>query len=334
MMSRKKLSLVLSTCVLAAIAVAIVIHIRDSSGVAAVRQENSVQSPAPDLVPAAAVPVRKESAAALENADIDWAKEYNDTSDYFSFVSKAARKAYEGDGRAALYISKALNLCMPTARQYALSVDPEADFNAHWASTNAKAPQWALDRARSDFKSCRGFIKGDAFAGLPDRPGGYTSSVYWVNQAAADNDPVAQSLQAGEAISKTFFEKSSDSNATSMESAQLAINKAVASKDPAALFQVGRLLADGHASSDPLQGFAVSIAACDLGYDCTVDNPAIGNGCVAQGTCPPGMNYSDVIKKAVGVDGYSQAYARAQQLEDAMARNDSDAVQQLIQLKH
>jgi len=155
-----------------------------------------------------------------------------------------------------------------------------------------------------------------------------------VNEAAADNDPIAQSLQAGTAISNTFLEKSSDANAKSMESAQLAINNAVASKDPTALFQVGRLLSDGHASNDPLQGFAVSIAACDLGYDCTANNPDIGNGCVAQGTCPPGMNYSDVIKKVVGVDGYTQAYALAQQLEGAMARNDSNAVRQFIQLKH
>jgi hypothetical protein len=108
---------------------------------------------------------------------------------------------------------------------------------------------------------------------------------------------------------------------------------AISGKDPGALFQVGQLLSDGHASSDPLQGFAVSIAACDLGYDCTANNTELFGDCAAQGACPPGINYSDVIKKVAGDTGYAQAYALAQQLEDAMNRGDAIAVQQFVRLK-
>jgi hypothetical protein len=269
--------------------------------------------------------------AAIARSKIDWEKEYKQSGNYFDFVSRAARQAFDGDGRAALFISKALYQCSPVAKQYAHSVDPEADFNAYWAGMT-KAPQWVLDKARKDFQACFGFIRGDAFAGLPDRPGGYNSIRYWADQASADNDPVAQSIQAGTDVAKTVFEKSSSANATSIESAQLSINNAVASGDPAALFKVGQILTDGHASNNPLQGFAVSIAACNMGYDCSADNVEIFGDCAAQGQCTAGSTYADLVKKAIGEDGYAKAYAVAQQIEDAVARGDSTAVQQLVKL--
>jgi hypothetical protein len=105
------------------------------------------------------------------------------------------------------------------------------------------------------------------------------------------------------------------------------------SRDPAALFQVGRLLSDGNASSDPLQGFALSIAACNMGYDCSTNNSDIFHGCATQGQCPLGATYADTIKKLVGEEGYAQAYARAQQIQDAMARDDINALHQFGQLK-
>jgi hypothetical protein len=260
----------------------------------------------------------------------DWTKEYERTSNYFEFVSKAAKAALDGDSKAALYISKSLYICAPIQIQYAHSSDPQSDFDAHWAA-RTHAPQWAVDKARKDFQDCIGFINGDAFAGLPARQGGYSSIRYWIEKSA--DDPVAQALQAGAAVADTTYAASSESKAKSFDAAQQSINSAVASKDPAALFQVGRLLLDGRASDDPLQGFALSIAACNLGYDCSANNADLFRGCASQGTCQPGISYADIIKKAVGDDGYAQAYARAQQIQDAMARDDTAALHALVQLK-
>jgi hypothetical protein len=324
---------VLITGVVATCAIAIFSHLRDSSVAVTAQPHDAARSSVSHVTPTEfAGASQSVSAVATAQVGTNWAKEYNATSDYFNFVVRAARNALDGDGSAALYISKALYLCLPIARQYARSINPETDFNAYWAGMT-KAPQWVVDKARKDFQSCNGFIKGDAFAGLPERPGGYSSSGYWMEQAAKDQDPVALSLQAGSDISKASSENSGDVKTKSLESAQVAINNAIASKNPAALFQVGQLLSDGHASSDPLQGFAVSIAACNLGYDCTANNAELFHDCAVQGACPQGINYSDVIKKVVGVAGYAQAYARAQQLEDAMARGDTSAVQKFVQLK-
>ena len=270
------------------------------------------------------------STEALPNTRHDWAANFAKSMDYFDFVSNAALNAYNGDSRAALYISKALYVCLPIKRQYADSDNPEADFASYWA-TMTKSPQWVVDKARSDFHLCAGFIKGDAFAALPRQPGSYESSEYWVKHASGD--PVAQVMLAGAAIAQVGFDKSPGAIAKARQSAQDAINSAVTSNDPIALFKAGQLLSDGHAGGDPIQGFAVSLAACDLGFDCTVNNADVSGNCIASNTCSPGSQYSDLVKRAVGNEGYAQAYARAQQLEDAIRRSDTTAIQKLIQLK-
>jgi hypothetical protein len=237
------------------------------------------------------------------------------------------------NGQASRYVSKALYKCKPIAQLYAASKDPEADFNSKWAERTA-APQWLIDRAREDFHQCLQFIGNDAFASLPQRAEGYNSIKYWMDLAVTENDPVAVSLQAGSELAKTNIATSSNSDPKALENAQAAINSAVNSRDPAALFQVGQLLTDGRASDDPLKGFAVMIAACNIGYDCSANNDDLFHGCVQAGSCAAGSSYLDVIRKSAGEEGYAKAYGMAQQMQDALSRGDSDALQQLVQLKH
>lgn len=325
-MSRKSL-LLLGSGLVIAIAIAVLVH--SLSKVEFPSVQVRIKQPAESVI----APMGPERASVTKRSSetrTNWTKQYSETTNYFEFVSAAAMDAYNGDSNAALYISKALYICSPIQLQYANSKDPQSDFDAHWAA-RTHAPQWAVDKARKDFGACIGFINGDAFAGLPARQGGYNSIRYWIDKSA--DDPVAQALQAGTAVANTRYEASSDLKEKSLDSAQKSINRAVASKDPAALFHVGRLLSDGRASSDPLQGFALSIAACNLGYDCSANNADLFQGCATQGLCQPGISYADLIKKAVGDDGYAQAYARAQQIQDAMARDDMAALQSFVQLK-
>jgi hypothetical protein len=272
--------------------------------------------------------------AAATQKTVDLGKKYYTSRDRFRFVSEEARDAYNGDGRAAYYISKALDACLPTVSEYRKSANPEADFQAKW-SARGDLPQWLVDRISGNFNSCRGFLSGDAFADLPVRPEGYSSATYWMDQAYADGDPVAEALHAGSALSKVMTDRSNTLNTESLSVVQSDIGNAVASGDPAALFQVGLLLSDGHFSSDPTQGFALSLAACDTGYDCSADNPAnpMFNGCKAAGTCPSITDYADLVTQAIGPDGYAKAYARAQELENDLDRGDTDGVQNFLKVK-
>jgi hypothetical protein len=249
--------------------------------------------------------VQKTTEKPTEIKARDWRREFEESHDLFSLVRAAAPEGLRGNGAASLVVAKVLIVCIPIHRQFAHSQDPDADFKSYWDGMT-HAPEWVHEKASTDFNRCKGFLSGDAFAGLPTRDGGYEAIGYWNTQAVANNDPTAQALNAGALLP------------TDVESAQESINKAVRSRDPGALFQVGQLLSDGHASSDRLQGFAVALAACDLGADCSGGRN--------------GTPYSDTIKKAVGESGYAQAYARAQAFEDALSKGDAGRVQEFVKL--
>lgn len=278
--------------------------------------------------------VEKLSSPHVGSKQDDWEQEFYKSSDYFSFVSRAAVKGLNGDGRAAYFVSKAVAICAPVKIQYERTADPAAAFQAEW-SARANAPKWLLDKAQREFQTCVGMIAKDAFAALPQKPGGYWSSLYWQGEAYAAGDPLAQSVHAGETLSKTQFEKEAGARSASFSSAQLDIDRAIGSKDVSALFQVGQILSDGHYTDSKTQGFVVAIAACEMGYDCSANNAALEPylGCVPIGTCPPGLNYPDVIKSVVGNNGYADIYAQAQAFEDALSRGDQEVAQGFVRLK-
>jgi hypothetical protein len=93
--------------------------------------------------------------------------------DDFGFVASSAKKALDGDGKAALQIGDVLGKCMWIMHQYRDKQDPQAAFESDLEGQ--KSPEWIKDRMRTKFLECRDFIQGNPFAGLPDRPGGYES---------------------------------------------------------------------------------------------------------------------------------------------------------------
>ena len=247
--------------------------------------------------------------------------------DDFGFVVNSAKKALAGDGKAALQIAEALVKCLPIKIQYRDKPDPQAAFESELA--DQKSPQWVIDRMRTTFLACRDFIHGNAFAGLPDRPGGYESIRFWNDLAYQENNPVALTQHA--AAQPGLITGTADSS--SIQAAQADINKSALTGDPDALFRIGFLLADSRVGKDPLDGFAAMIAACNLGYDCTTNNEFAFGACAAADACPQGEIYTDKIRNTVGDANYAKAYGRAQQLQDALARGDTSAVQQFVQLK-
>jgi hypothetical protein len=258
-----------------------------------------------------------------------WDKQFKTSHDYFQFVAQAAQAAYRGDGRAAYYVSRALQQCSLMKASYGNAPDPETALNAALAAS----PSWVSDAQRNTFRLCQGFFHGDAFKDLPARPDGYAKSTFWMDIAYQDADPIAQSFHAGSTISLGNYDSPTEANRAAFDAAQQDINSAVVSGDPATLFEIGSILSNGHAK-DPLQGYALSIAACDLGYDCSAEsNPQFFGVCASAGTCSPATTLNDVITNSVGSAGYAEAYARAQQIENAISRQDNAALVGFVQLK-
>jgi hypothetical protein len=286
-----------------------------------------LRHPTPNLLAPATSPQRGQNSEDQNKLVPQAAGTTAASKDDFGFVANSAKKALDGDGKAALDIANTLEKCVAIKYQYRDKPDPQAAFESEMA--DQKSPQWVIDRMRTRFLACRGFIHGNPFAGLPDRPGGYESMRFWNDLAYQENNPVALTQHA--AARPGLITGTADGS--NIQAAQSDINKSAATGDPEALFRIGLLLSDGRVGPDPIDAFAAMIAACNLGYDCTTNNEFAFGACAAADACPQGEIYTDKIRNTIGDANYAKAYGRAQQLQDALSRGDTSAVQQFVQLK-
>ena len=261
-----------------------------------------------------------------------WDQQFSLASDKFQFTARAAKAALAGDGRAAIYVSKAVGQCAVVKTLYSASLEPDASFAAQWgAKTNL--PDWFLLKARKQFDECSGFLKGDPFATLPARQGGYDSIKYWNDLAYQNGDPLAQAFRVSSELEATASASSASAKSSAQARAQNDINRVIASSDPSALIQLAQILMDGRFTNTPVNGAALALVACNLGYDCSSANSAVPQlSCAISGACAADASFPETLRGVIGNEAYAKAYARAQQLEDAMRTGNIAAAQDLVQL--
>jgi len=260
---------------------------------------------------------------------LDWHSEFLKAQDYFTFVGTAALAAQNGDPRASYYVGRALTECALVKNKYQDSPDPEGALRDEIAGL-PKMPQWVQDQRFKQLHLCIRLAKEDPFDKLPKREGGYWDSKYWYNQALAGHDPLAQIDAAATTLSSL---SANASNYDDINSAESNIRSALASRDPAALFRVGLFLTNPTYSADPLRGAAMALAACDLGYDCSSNNPEnFFSICRESAQCPADADLGYYLKQSLGDQRFAQAYARAQQLIDSLAQSDASLLEPFIQI--
>lgn len=276
----------------------------------------------PDRLARQSTPITASSVTAA-----DWTARFRASDDHLKFVKDALPAAVSGDGRAAWYVKSALSSCALVMSTYHGSADPQAKLQQQLENM-PNAPQWARDVIEKQTRRCLGLAQQDPFAGLPYRQGGYPSS-YWYEQAVADGDPLALEQRAADAIATISVTQSlSDTEkAKQLEAGQTNMRAAVQSGDPDALYYAGSLLSDARYSSNPLNGIAVALAACDLGHDCSASNPenAFSN-CKLSGACPADADYAYFLQQSLGADKYAWVYSRAQEIVQAGRAGDWDFV--------
>lgn len=217
---------------------------------------------------------------------------------------------------------------------YAHSTDPEAQLQEQLSSI-PNAPQWARDRIERKTRRCLALATHDPFAGLPARKGGYGSS-YWYAQALTDGDPLAQEQAAADALAKIDVAQNMPEPAKRelLDVATEHLRAAVESGDPTALYAAGMLLSNGRYTSEPLNGVAVSLAACDLGYDCSAGNPQnVFSNCRLSGDCPADASYAYYLQQSLGPAKYAQVYAHAMDIEQSVRDGDWNAVMKTLTVK-
>ena len=256
----------------------------------------------------------------------DWPALFSSSTDYFAFVKNAAVPALHGDGTAALYVARAVEVCQLQVALYGHAQDPQSTFE-NWLSAQEHMPEPEVTKLQRRFNLCRGFFGGDAFASLPPRKGGYLSFSYWLNTSSDDGNPVAEVIHVANELPAV----GNGGNREVAMKAQSTLISAVSTGDPEAVFRTGYLLLSGHAANS-VDAYALAIAGCDLGYDCSANNSYIFGECAKLGHCPPGLNFQDRIRQEIGPAGYAKAYEMAQQVEAAISQRDTTAISKVVYL--
>ena len=335
---RRVRTIVIAVVAGAAVVVSVLIHHtrRDHNALPQSRADGAAKVLSPSSkTPRPSSDARVEPDASARRTDMrpanEWTAKFHQSRNYFDFVSHAADAAFRGDGRAAFYVGRATLDCELTVRKYRGHADPAAEFSIEQSKTNA-APQWYRDQQAERFERCRGLIDGDPFAQLPPRTSGYGYR-YWLDRAVDSGDPVAGVDRAFQQMGRAA-ELSGDDREGMLEHVRNAIGSAIASQDPEAIFKLGVLLTDPRYSPDPLNGLAMALAACDLGYDCSATNPDNPfTACKATAACPGDADFTYYAQQSLGPDRFAQAYAKAQEFKDALAKADMAILQNFVKIK-
>ncbi|MEO7206599.1 MAG: hypothetical protein ABI356_09585 [Steroidobacteraceae bacterium] len=275
-------------------------------------------------------PPRRSDMSGDENSNRQ--REYYQTTNLLPFVKRAAFDAViNHDGRAAYYVGEALRGCALVLLQIIQDPAFANNFDDEYAKMAPKAPDWARVKARREFDRCAPLATADTFAALPSRQNGYGKAAFWSELALSENDPLAKAHQAYSIVIGSTGKPAN--GAFLLQQAQQYLDDVAKSGDTSALFLAGQLLSSGQGSSNPLRGVAISLAACDLGYDCSANNPANSfYACKESGGCPADADYSFYMQTTLGARDFATAYSISQTFKDLLARQDWDGLASLMKL--
>jgi hypothetical protein len=259
----------------------------------------------------------------------DWDAMLQTTDNYYEFVVEALKAVREGDGRAAYRIAGALADCTLTLQLARSDSVPEKAFAEEQRRLDERypaRPSWVKLRDERQFNRCVGLIQNDPFAELPHAEGDHLSITYWLDKAVALGDPLAVSDRIATLLSNapngTTEQRSRD-----LEQAQIYLHDVLRSGDEKALFFIGSTLIDKRYSTDPSRGLVLTLAACEMGLDCSKGTPMASRArCEFPGECAPPIDYRELILRDVGPRDYAQLFARAQEIRDLIRRKDWDAL--------
>ena len=318
-----------------------------------VNDENPTQSPralqrgvTPETRDAAATPeTQGASAAPVESIEVvhaaavtvpehrDWLHSFNESMDNFALAQELVVAGKAGDARAQLVLGRVLLECEIFKRSIA---QYKQGTLAERAADDLATRPYVSERSRRNLlrqvPRCERLLAEDPFAGhdLPDEARGYR---YWANRALESGDPLAVMERAVRSIAGRGATSEAAKDPAFRANLLSDVRHVAFSGDAVALFSVGGVLSHPSVVADPTYGYAWQVAACEMGYDCSKQNPAVGFGCTEDGTCDAGETFLDVMQRDLGAVKFAEIYASAQDIEYRITTNDWDGLQQYVQIK-
>lgn len=240
----------------------------------------------------------------------------------FEFIRELARAAYEGDGEAQYRIAKELDRCEATLLLVRKASDPEVaiwNLPAGWTHS-------MKERAFAEYHRCSRLLREDPFAGLPQRPGGYTVG-YWMSRATESGQPLALVEKAISSLPAATSE--SDEAEGVRAEARETLVKATLSGNPDALLLMGFMMRGSNDPERESQGAAWMLAGCRAGADCRFDSAIVPIWmCYDSGDvrCQPGLDVETMLRTALSPAEFTQVHARYERISAALRARDAEAI--------
>jgi hypothetical protein len=268
-----------------------------------------------------------------ESTDIDWLRRYHESTDDFALARDLGAAAVLGHPRAQHLLAEVLLRCEIHERTLAPYTEGTV---AQRVERHLASQPHGLEQSRAKFRRealrCEKLFGEDPLAEY-DLPEEARDFRYWSSLAVASKDPVAIMGRAFQTVANRPATRDAEQDRVFREALLADIRVAVSSRDAAALFKVGGLLAYPSVGASPEPGYAWQVAACAAGYDCSLANPDWGFGCVESGACLAGETWLDTLQRDLGAAKYAEIYAQAQDIQYKVSSGDWDGLQQYIDIR-
>lgn len=276
----------------------------------------------------AELPVHSSSATRApvraRDTTTDWYNRFKYADDYVSLVRDAAAAAEAGDDVAAWELWHLLFKCAPTFN----AIRAGRTKDEYLIGRNEANPERFAYLSRT-YDPCAPVATAQEFAEWDAKK---LRVRYWRDMALSLGNPAAKAEQI---VSLAFRLSEMDREERRKTVDQLRENarQILRSGNAEAWYLLGMRAGSSDFSRDLSFGFAVALASCDLGYDCSGSNERNDwYGCRWQGDCSAEMDLSERLKHLMPADLYAKSYARYQQLMEHRRREEWVEIEKYVPL--
>ncbi|MBO9878400.1 sel1 repeat family protein [Xanthomonas sp. D-99] len=219
-------------------------------------------------------------------------------------------RANRGDPAAQRDLSEAYGRCV------AVSGDPQKFLGTYEAiakqATSQSNAKGMMNVARAYVEECA-VVDGGAIVPLDARN-------LWLEQAARGGDLAAQARLQMSTLKPLHG-----------EDLRGFVDKVAVAGDPAAVFELGQLLAGnsdisslgeyGSVAAGPVSGYAWSIAACQMGLNCDAGSDLMNSICMNTGGCSSASFESYVRSNLLGVGDAALLDSKVKEVKSILSKN-------------
>ncbi len=286
-----------------------------------VSTDKSRDPPNPAVI--AALPVSPNA----KRTRAQWYEDTHHSTDIAQTVRDAAAAAEAGDDGAARAMTDIMLRCALPLRSIRSGATREAFIANYGKSNSAYAAH--LQRV---YDECAPLATAAGFENWETVAGGKWGVQYWRQLSLELGNPATEA----EVLAEDLMQVTSgtpEQREKAQTQAQAFVKDILQKADGESWYRLGMRLGNNDLSSDISTGFALALAACEIGYDCSGDNERNDwYACRWQPGCTETMDLNERIKSMTSPELYAKSYGKSQQLVEMIKRGAWDEVQAFVKL--